>query len=80
MSSSLSMQLGQFAAGLRLGELPPRVVERAKSSLMHNLGCALIVRGDEEWPRRIVATQYAEPRETSLLLAGGGRAAMDGAV
>lgn len=80
MSPPLTSRLGDFAARLRLSDVPPGVIERAKTSLLHNLGCALLVRGSEAWPRRIVAEHYAQPQEASLLLAGGGKAAMDGAV
>jgi 2-methylcitrate dehydratase PrpD len=80
MGASLTQSLGAFVADWPLERIPPRVIERAKSSLLHNLGCALLESGSETWPRRLIEEHYAQPAEASLLGAGGGRASMDGAV
>ena len=80
MNQSLTSILGDFAASLQLRDVPEKVIDRAKASLLHNLGCALLVRGSEKWPRSLVSQHYAQPAECSLLLPGGGKAAMDGAV
>jgi 2-methylcitrate dehydratase PrpD len=80
MSASLTQALGAFVADWPLERIPTRVIERAKSSLLHNLGCALLESGAETWPRRLIEEHYAQPAEASLLGHGGGKASMDGAV
>jgi 2-methylcitrate dehydratase PrpD len=80
MSVSLSEALGTFVADWPLERIPSRIIERAKSSLLHNLGCALLESGAETWPRRLIEDHYSQPAEASLLGQGGGKASMDGAV
>src|SRR6202030_599075 len=79
-TESLSARLGSFVANWPLGDVPTRVVDRGKASLLHNLSCALMDPGTERWPAALIRDHYREPKECSLLIASGGKGAMDGAV
>jgi len=70
--------LAAFAAGLRLDDVPPRVVAFAKLALLDALACALAGHRGEETPQMAaLAGALGQSREASVI--GGDRLSMAGA-
>ncbi|MBI4591069.1 MAG: MmgE/PrpD family protein [Candidatus Rokubacteria bacterium] len=78
MAKTLTEHFGEFVAQTKLAELPPEVIAKAKTCLLHNLGVALAGRRAEELVHSLVARAYAIPRESTLFW-DGSRASAEGA-
>lgn len=70
MTKTLTAQLGEFVAHTKFSELPPEVVQKAKTCLLHNLAVALAGRRAEPSAHVLVARHYAVPPEATLLWDG----------
>lgn len=68
MAAEVTQTLAKFAAGVRYGDLPPRVREHCKNLLLDALACALAGRLGEE-TGQVVAFAYAlaQGRESSVI-------------
>lgn len=66
--TAVHMQLGKFAAELRLEELPEEVVEKVRCNLLHDLSCALAAHivGPAVWP----VVDGLGPEEATLICSG----------
>ncbi len=70
MKRSLSGVLGEFAATLRTADLPPQVLERARLTVLHNLGVALAGWGPP-LPPLDLARRAPEVQDGARLLVEG---------
>jgi 2-methylcitrate dehydratase PrpD len=70
MAKTLTAQLGEFVAQTKLSEVPPEVVQKAKTCLLHNLAVALAGRRAEPSAHVLVARHYALPAESTLFWDG----------
>jgi len=70
MTKTLTERLGEFVAQTGWGQLPPDVVAKAKTCLLHNLGVALAGRRAERLAHGFVAQTYSAPREATLFWDG----------
>lgn len=80
MSDSLSRRLARFVASLTYDSLPPRVVDKAKASLVHGLVMAFIGRNTPAGKATIELALQEESRPNGAsILTHGGRATRYGA-
>lgn len=70
MAKTLTEVLGEFVAQTKLAELPPEVVAKAKTCVLHNLGVALAGRRTEALAHGLVARVYGAPKESTLFWDG----------
>jgi 2-methylcitrate dehydratase PrpD len=70
VTKTVTAELGEFVAQTKYTELPPQVVERAKTCLLHNLGVALAGRRAEPLVHALVERHYAVPHESTLFWSG----------
>ncbi len=70
MAKTLTEHLGEFVAHTKFSEMPPHVVAKAKTCLLHNLGVALAGRRAESLAHGLVARHYATPAESTLFWDG----------
>jgi 2-methylcitrate dehydratase PrpD len=80
MTDSLSRRLARFAAGLDFESLPPRVIDKAKASLIHGLATSFIGAGTEAGKKAIAMALREESRaDGATILTDGRRATRYGA-
>ncbi|MBI2166298.1 MAG: MmgE/PrpD family protein [Chloroflexi bacterium] len=81
MALSLSRQLARFVAGLTYEALPPKVVDKAKACLLHNLAAGFLGFGTPhgQGALRLVKEEEARPNGATILV-DGSRATRMGAV
>lgn len=77
-AQSITEVLGRFVADLRSHEIPERVIERAKISLIHNL-CVALASVDRERVARDYATRWQAAPAQCTLLGTGDRVSAEGA-
>lgn len=70
MAQTLTERLGEFVAHTKWSELPPEVIAKAKTCLLHNLGVAMAGRRAEPRVHGLVAGRYAVPAEATLFWDG----------
>jgi 2-methylcitrate dehydratase PrpD len=68
--NTVTAELSEFVAQTKYSEVPQRVVERAKTCLLHDLGVALAGRRAEPLAHALVAKHYAVPQESTLFWNG----------
>lgn len=78
MARTLTERLGDFVAHTRPADLPPEVITRAKTCLLHDLAVMLAGRQAEALAHDVVRKHYATPAESTLVW-DGSRVSAEGA-
>jgi 2-methylcitrate dehydratase PrpD len=80
MTDSLSRRLARFTSALEYDDLPPQVVDKMKTSLVHGLVMAFIGRQNHHCEATIAMALKEEPRpDGATILTHGGKATRYGA-